>query len=559
MAKQQVGQLIWVNGAGWAGRFYATVEGERVRVYRVLCTKNKPVARRKLAKLIAEGNVSQAEARRPETFEEAARRILDEQKASGLKTWKARRQRYESYVFPSLGSCAPADVRAADVRAVLEAVRDAGKARQMMIHVKNDISAVLGTLWRAEQLAENVCARVLVPQALQRATERTKKERAVLTDNELVQYLGWQHPDERFQGATLERQTMACVARMFGGLRTSDLHAIKWEQFDTNAFEWGYAPRKKGSTLARGGKPQLLTIPEMLRPILRDWWERGGRKAAGLIFPKRRGEGVGVEGRLGSSHARALRTDMRRVLGIDKAVTRTIVRKFPNGSERTDTRVTWKVSARPLTARETTLFTETEFTLPVDFHSWRRSYNQALADAGVNAQQAKALAGHSTLAAHERYLQNSEKARTIPAAALPNAGIFVIGQRPLGSREASPRKMADPGGDADPRRGMIHAGWLLRPDFISALSAVQVRPSALRKTRTKIVKVGRVLVHVRRAAQATTASLLVQCVRARPSRWARPSGCDSVRINRCVLLCPSATLPGVRLVTLAIGRPLGRR
>jgi integrase len=478
MARKQTGQLIDVPGVGWAGRFYATVEGERIRVYRVLNTKNKSVARRKLAKLIAEGDTSQVEAQRPETFEEAARRILGEQKAGGLKTWKARRQRYESYVFPSIGKRAPADVRAADVRAVLEAVRDLGKARQMMVHVKNDISAVLGTLWRAELLPENVCARVLVPQALQLATERTKKERAVLTDDELVRYLGWQHPDERFQGATLERQTMACVARMFGGLRTSDLHAIKWEQFDTNAFEWGYAPRKKGSTLAKGGKPQLLTIPEMLRPILRDWWERGGRKVAGLIFPKRRGEGVGVDGRVGSSHARALRTDMRRVLGIDTPVVRTVLRTFPNGSQRADKRVTWKLNARPMTARETVLFTETEFTLPVDFHSWRRSYNQALADAGVNAQQAKALAGHSTLAAHERYLQNSQKARTIPDAALPNASIFVIGQRALGSREASPRKMADPGGDADPQRGTIHAGWLLRPDFISALSAVQVRPSA---------------------------------------------------------------------------------
>ena len=483
MAKQQTGQLIWVEETGWAGRFYATVEGERVRVYRVLCTKNKPVARRKLAKLIAEGNVSPVEARRPETFEEAARRILDEQKASGLKTWKARRQRYESYVFPSLGVRAPGDVRAADVRVVLEAVRDAGKARQMMIHVKNDISAVLGTLWRAEQLPENVCARVLVPQALQLATARTKKERAVLTDNELVHYLGWQHPDARFQGATLERQTMACVARMFGGLRTSDLHAIKWEQFDTDAFEWGYAPRKKGSTLARGGKPQLLTIPEMLRPILRDWWERGGRKTSGLIFPKRRGEGVGVEGRIGSSHAQALRSDMRRVLGIDRSTARTIVRKFPNGSERTDTRMTWKRDARPMTAREVVLFTETEFTLPVDFHSWRRSYNQALADAGVNAQQAKALAGHSTLAVHDRYLQNSEKARTIPAAALPRAGVFMIGQRSMGSRESSPRKLADPGGDADPRQRTIQARSLPSHDFISVLSPVQVRASVPRKTR----------------------------------------------------------------------------
>lgn len=56
---------------------------------------------------------------------------------------------------------------------------------------------------------------------------------------------------------------------------------------------------------------------------------------------------------------------------------------------------------------------------PVDFHSWRRAYNQALADANVNAQQAQALAGHSTLEAHQRYLQNTAKMRAIPLAALP--------------------------------------------------------------------------------------------------------------------------------------------
>jgi len=54
--------------------------------------------------------------------------------------------------------------------------------------------------------------------------------------------------------------------------------------------------------------------------------------------------------------------------------------------------------------------------LAVDFHSWRRAYCQALADAGVNARLAKALAGHATEAAHDRYT-NSEKTRELPAAA----------------------------------------------------------------------------------------------------------------------------------------------
>src|SRR5690606_1140240 len=123
MPKAQSGQLIWREGLGWYGRFYATVEGERVRVCRALGTDNKAVARRKLARLIAEGNVSREEAQRPESFEEAARRVLDQAKAAGMATWKDRLHRLETYVFPTLGAMLPSAIRAAHVRSVPEAAR----------------------------------------------------------------------------------------------------------------------------------------------------------------------------------------------------------------------------------------------------------------------------------------------------------------------------------------------------------------------------------------------------------------------------------------------------
>ena len=77
-----------------------------------------------------------------------------------------------------------------------------------------------------------------------------------------------------------------------------------------------------------------------------------------------------------------------------------------------------------LATRERELFVETPHTLPVDFHSWRRAYSQALADADVNAQRATALAGHASLAAHQRYLANASKVLAIPEAALPRIGVF---------------------------------------------------------------------------------------------------------------------------------------
>src|SRR5690606_21221088 len=128
-------------------------------------------------------------------------------------------------------------------------------------------------------IAANPLLRATVPKG-----KKDKRERAVLTDDELIVYLAWQHPKERYQIGTLQRQTMVCLSRMFGGLRTGDLHAIKWDALDAEGgFQFGWAPRKKTA------RPQKLVIPVMLRPILRDWWERQGRPMTGLVFPTLRG------------------------------------------------------------------------------------------------------------------------------------------------------------------------------------------------------------------------------------------------------------------------------
>src|SRR5690606_20572399 len=134
---------------------------------------------------------------------------------------------------------------------------------------------------------ENVCRKVRLP----KHAKVDRRERAVLSDDELVRYLSWQHPIEGQRGAVLERQTMACVSRMFGGLRLGDLKAIRWEAFtvDDGRFPTGWVPREKTA------RPQLLEVPEMLRPILRDWWERAGRPMEGPVFPVRRGKRAGEQ------------------------------------------------------------------------------------------------------------------------------------------------------------------------------------------------------------------------------------------------------------------------
>ena len=436
--RERTGGLFQRNGQ-WYARFRKDVDGETIRVVRALGTDNKAVAKAKLARLLKE-ELPVDEATRGETFEEAAKRVTEAQVEAGSKSWTENLARLKEHVFPALGPMAVETIKARHITDMLEGVRITDRrvgsarpaaevmpARGTLKRLLANVATVLDDLWRKEQLPENVAKRVKVPKTAYRVTER-----AVLNDFELARYLAWQHPDENARIGVLERQTMSCIARLFGGVRTGDLHAMTWDSLDSanGRFEWGYAPRSKTSN------PQRLLIDEMLRPILRRWWEANGSPREGLLFPalidgKHSDAGEGEKHNV--SHAKAFRRDLRRAFGIDKLKTVEIKRKNGRDMEAD----CWKV-ARDMTPREKELLLGTKNTLPVDFHSWRRAYCQALADAGVNAQLAKALAGHSTEAAHERYLKSSQKAQALPEQARPRVPLKVkkIPLPSMGSRRS---------------------------------------------------------------------------------------------------------------------------
>ncbi len=405
------------RGKYWWCQLTVTVDGESVRRWFNLHTESKPAARRKMARMIAEfaaGATMPAlaeSAKRGETFGEATKRCNDARVADGVSSAKdelARLKRYAKDIWNTEVTAVTTGI----VNTVLDSTKAAGKSKQTVQHVKQDLANVFAMLKREGVLTSNPCVEAELP----KFPKKVRKVRSVLTDEELVRYLGWVHPEEHWQLSALERQVMACVARMFGGLRTGDLHALDWSSLDTagGRFELGWAPRKKTGT------PQALEIPAMLRPILRDWWERTGKKAKGPVFPTRRGEHAGKAAKGKGSHAHNFRRDLRRAFGIDELHAKVVTRK--NG--RKLTRYVWEpVPGRELTARERELFEETPYTRPVDFHSWRRAYSQALADADVNVQQATALAGHASLEAHQRYLQNASKVLRLPTAALPRIGV----------------------------------------------------------------------------------------------------------------------------------------
>ncbi len=410
---------IKLYGNTWYG-FYRDGTGRQHKVS--LRTSSQSIAQSKLDALIVEvnaGNATKAKVRRqvtkPETFEDAARRIIAQQESDGVKTADDRLSMLERYAFPMVGNVAASRITATQIRSVIDHA-SAGKMKRddqgKLYQDKEDkpkantlknllryISTVTAQLWRDEVLKENPCSKV----QLGRHERRTvRKVRAVLEDSELLAYLGWEHPAEHHRKAVRERQTMACLSRMLGGQRSGDLHSLQWEFFDTTGghFRWCIIPREKTGT------PQRFAIPALLRPILADWWQRAGRPTTGFVFPalrdgkhSKKGEGM----KHGVSHAAGLRRDLARAFGLQV---------WSDGR--------WADADRERTPRERELLTETNTTLPVDFHSFRRGWSQALEGANVNAQQAMRLTGHTNLSTHQRYLANASRTLTVPEAALPD-------------------------------------------------------------------------------------------------------------------------------------------
>ncbi len=357
------GTVGFTSIASYGVRITVEVDGVKIKKRFDLKTDNPTVARTRRDRLVASMTPTATEATRTETFREAAQRVM---RASEIRTKNARLRRLELHIYPYIGEVPVDKLRAADVATVLAQAAHDGQSKQSVLHLRNDVSAVLDELWRDEVIPENVARKVRIP----KGAKVDRRERAVLSDEELVVYFGWQHPEASKRDAVLERQTMSAVSRMFGGLRLGDIKAIQWQAFDIDGgnFPEGWAPRKKTA------RPQLLEVPAVLRPILRDWWERAGRPHEGPVFPVRRGPRAGKTRKTGSP-AKALRRDLKRAFGIE---------------------------------------------VPQPF---RRAFKQGLADAGVELQTAMTLSGATDAKTHARYLVNTSKLRTVPVAALPSLAV----------------------------------------------------------------------------------------------------------------------------------------
>jgi len=399
-----------------------------------LGTADKSLARRKLGRineLLARG-VDPFDAAEivggPEHVREYAEAWLTAREVRGVAKARWERSYFKNHVVDAIGHMPLGDVRPAQVRTILEDAAAKGLKRATVAEVRGLLFRVFDHAWRAEIIEANPVARVKLPEM-----RETRKERCILTNDEFSHFIAC--PDD-----DLELRMLSLVARCEGGMRTGDLHKWDWSMIDRVQFTECFIPRAKTRT------PQRLAIPEVLAPFLRAWHERAGKPESGPVFPVRSGKRAGQTKRT-NSHARRLRLALQRA-----GVFRLPPAQVPDigKGRRTDLgRHSGGMKLAPHPADP--LYFETDSTLPVDFHSFRRAFNTALAEAGVNVQRAMHLASHSDPRVHARYVMNTAAMREIPIEALPTLPAALaemprrdVSRGPAGARGARIVKEAMP-------------------------------------------------------------------------------------------------------------------
>lgn len=309
-------------------------------------------------------------------------------------------------------------IRSSQLHECLVAASKRGKSKYLVSKVKNVIHRVYVMSRNLYEEADvpfvNPMAGLRLPDL--RIPKESGRHRAVLTDDELRLYMAYRHPlleDPRslsWRYGVVERQVLATCSRYLGGLRVgSDLHRWKWnvDLFPDEDFATAWAPRNKTM------QPQLFLAPEHLRNVLRSWWKLTGEKKEGPVFPVTRvgklGDRIGEE-KNGVNHAKALRSDLRRCFLLLHLQARR------SGSGRFDPR-----APRPGTRRWRELFTETERTRPVDFHSFRRLWVEGTTRRiDPEAVEGRRLTAHSSEALTAQYTGHvRDRAEVIPAHWLP--------------------------------------------------------------------------------------------------------------------------------------------
>jgi len=405
MPRARTGTLVPPGADGlWRARVTTTREdGSNWRPLYSLGTTDKALARRALIKLVAALEAGRdlpaavSAATSVIRVREYAETWLERRTRIGVGMVYKERRNLEMYAWASIGHLPLGDVRPSHVRSLLDEAIAQGRRRATVAHIHGVLRRMFSAAVADELIEQSPVAAVRVPKM-----RSIRKERVILTDTEFAQFIGCAEVD-------LELRMLSLAARCEGGMRTGDLHRWDWSQIDCSAFAECIVPR------AKTGAPQTLAIPAALAPFLRAWWQRAGEPRRGPVFPARTGKRAGQAKRPLTSYAKRLRRGL-----LQAGIVRRTPREVPATKSGTRTDLGRQASGTKLAPDPSDpLYFETETTLPVDFHSFRRAFASALAEAGVNVQHAMHLTAHSDPRVHARYVMRTTAMRSIPEAAIP--------------------------------------------------------------------------------------------------------------------------------------------
>lgn len=402
------------TGDGWSVKTYVEVDGVEILKQISLGTKSKTVARAK-CKAIASGKLDVKAASRGETFEQAARRIVAAQKTITEKGRRARLSRLERFAFPVFGDKPPGVVDSTMIKDALHDYADAigkGKITISVFQLKVDIGSVLGALYSDNLIRENAAERVQMHRDFG-GVQSVVAPRIILVDPEF----------ERFARHHLAKPelhevvVMAVSSRYLGGMRTSDLHAWRWEHISMVDWASALVPRPKTKKDLSGAKRHAMDSD--LVGVLHRWWVQEGSPVQGPIFPVRRDRAGSWVVRNGKRQWRKPvkagdhRTDMSHADTLRDLVWEAgVVRPLPGYDQ-----ATTDEARRALCAIQV----DSAANACLDFHSFRRAYATAAGQSNLNIQQAMALTDHSDERTHMRYYRPAELLVT-PKTMLPNIG-----------------------------------------------------------------------------------------------------------------------------------------
>jgi integrase len=443
MPQKKTGTIVMKPSGAFARVWVKLPDGTEERRWMNLQTKDRTTAKRKLGRLVAalaSGELvaeAHAKATAGDTYKTYTLDRHEKRKAAGIFMAGDEQSNRDRYVYPHIGHMLLGKVTDDHVRHVLEEARDHGLAWETV----RKIRACMSRDFKRAKIEKLIPTNPVVDVGLPEGLKKDKRPRIILADDEIAGHLAAPRCD-------LEIKMLSLTARTEGGMRTAELIRWDWTMLDLVGF--------LACTIARAktGEVQTLEIPEMLRPFLRVWWERSGKPASGPVFPVRRGRRVGQQ-KVATSFAERLRRELFKA---------GVVRLPP---------VVGK-DGKPAPNPADPLYFDTRVSKRVDFHSFRRAYNTALARAGVNVQTAMALASHSDAKTHMGYVMAFEASMPLPAAALPSIAI------------SAADALQSPTGDSSRRSTPNHARKVMVPAlgpaaaFASPCATLDALPTSLR-------------------------------------------------------------------------------